>query len=294
MIVRLITIVLLIASFLTVASPVTVTVTEKIEGKSDSIVRQNARIKAQYAGIERLPVVLTGHEQLTDNNFTTKIKAYLVGDVKVLTMNEAWDRENDTYTLGAQVSLNKQASLEMIEGIRNNLELQSKLEKLYDALERITSEQGFSEFDYTDLSDRILDVQSGFLVRGSIASSAMAKEDFIANSYRYFNRRYMAPLIEKTDVVITSIDKSFIHFNASVYLGFKVSSEMRDYWKSTPERRAALLDKKVDICFVGGNRMNITSSYRENYSKTFKVYHHNNEDVISDPNKTLTPMLCYY
>jgi hypothetical protein len=294
MIVRLIAITLITASFFTVASPVTVTVTEIIDGKSDSVVRQNARIKAQYAGIERLPVVMTGYEQLTDNNFATKIKAYLVGDVNVLTMNEIWDRNNDTYTLSAQVSLNRQASLEMIDGIRNNLELQNKLEMLYDELDRITSEQGFSNSDYTNLSERILDVQSGFLIRDSIASSTMAKEDFIADSYRYFNRRYMTPLIEKTNVIITSVDKSLVHFNASVDIGFEVSNEMKKYWNSTPERKAAFFNKKVDICFAGGNRMNISSRYRKSYNKTFKVYHYNNEDFISNPNKILTPMLCYY
>ncbi|MCI2286038.1 hypothetical protein L3081_24765 [Colwellia sp. MSW7] len=95
-----------LTAFLTVASPVTVTVTEDIAEQRDSVVRQNARIKAQY-GIERLPVVMSGHEQLIDKDFTTNIKAYLVGEVDVLTLREEWDRKKGVFTLTAQVSLNQ-------------------------------------------------------------------------------------------------------------------------------------------------------------------------------------------
>ena len=207
-----VTALLLISSFFTVATPVVVTVTERIVANNDSIVRQNARIKAQYAGIERLPVVMSGHEQLTDKKFTTNIKAYLVGEVDVVTLREEWDRQKGVFTLTAQVSLNHQASLEMVEGIRNNLSLQKKLKNLYLALDKLSNDKSIASNDFADVYDRIMSVKGGALIRDSIASSVLAKQEFLANSYRYYNKRYLEPLLERVEIEVSSLDDEKVYF----------------------------------------------------------------------------------
>lgn len=280
------------ASLFTAASPVTVTVTESISGQSDSIIRQNARVKAQYAGIERLPVVMSGHEQLTDTSFTTSIKAYLVGEVDVLTMGEVWDRKVGIYTLTAEVSLNRLASMEMIEGIRSNLALQKRLKSLYTSLDKLASASSISGADFADVHDSILSVKGRALVRDTIASSITAKEDFLAESYRFFDKRYMQPLLEKVMVEVTSIDESQVHYTVRLEIDYSDKREMEKYWSDNPERKAAFSKKRPDICFPGGDKMNILTQTGGTFHKSYDVYHRGNEVFASEPSKVIFPMRC--
>lgn len=282
---------LLTITFFTTASPVTVMVTEKISDQSDSIVRQNARIKAQYAGIERLPVVMTGHEQLTDKDFTTKIKAYLVGEVDVLTMGEVWDRNAGNYTLTAQVSLNRQASLEMIDGIRNNLTLQKKLKNLYAALDKLSHDKSINATDYSDVYDRIMSVKGSALVRDTIASSITAKEDFLANSYRFYNEHYMKRWLDMVEMKITSVDEEIVYYSVFIGKNKKMAEEMEQYWQNNPARKNNYYKKEPVICLPGGQVIRMLPRY--DVSKDLSMEHHGDERVVTEPHKMLYPVLCY-
>jgi hypothetical protein len=282
---------LLITSFLTVASPVTVTVTEKTAGQSDSIVRQNARIKAQYAGIERLPVVMSGYEKLTDKDFTSNIKAYLVGEVNVLTLREDWNRQKGIFTLTAQVSLNHQASLEMVEGIRNNLALQKKLKNLYLALDKLSNDKSIASNDFEDVYDRIMSVKGGALIRDSIASSIAAKEEFLANSYRYFNKRYIEPLLESVEIKVTSLDDKKVYYTAFIKKDRKIAQEIKDYWNDNPTRKAAYKRKMPTICFPYS--VAVKNLLFNDYKRDFSIEHGGDERFASEPHKFIYPVLCY-
>lgn len=278
-------------SFSTVATPLVVTVTEKIVANSDSVVRQNARIKAQYAGIERLPVVMSGHEQLTDKKFTTNIKAYLVGEVDVVTLREEWDRQKGVFTLTAQVSLNRQASLEMVEGIRNNLALQKKLKDLYLALDKLANDKNVSSNDFSDVYDRIMSVKGSALIRDSIASSVAAKKDFLANSYRYYTKRYLEPLIDQVEITITSIDEENVFFSVFIEQNYLLAKEMRDYWESNPVRKTAFRQKVPTICFPSGHA--VKSLLYNDYKKDLFMKHDGDETFSTEPHKHIYPVVCH-
>ncbi|MCI2286037.1 hypothetical protein L3081_24760 [Colwellia sp. MSW7] len=179
----------------------------------------------------------------------------------------------------------------MVDGIRNNLALQKKLKNLYLALDKLANDKSVSSSDFSDVYDRIMSVKGGALIRDSIASSVLAKQEFLANSYRYYNKRYLEPLLERVEIEVTSLDDEKVYFSVFVKKDRALAKEMRDYWENSPDRKAAYKEKIPTICFPNG--MSPKYLLLNDYKKDFFIEHHNDERFVTEPHKMIHPVLCY-
>lgn len=117
------------------AASVVVTVTEPINSRSDEAVRFAAKLKAKSDGIDRLPLIIVGHEKLVNNEYSEKIEALSAGSVHIRVLSESFDRIAETYTLNASVELDEAAALSILQEIRAGQEARGKLADAYESLD---------------------------------------------------------------------------------------------------------------------------------------------------------------
>ena len=115
----------------------------------------------------------------------------------------------------SQVNVAKDSSMAMmLEAQQRGYEIYyMELKDLYLALDKLANDKNVSSNDFSDVYDRIMSVKGSALIRDSIASSVAAKKDFLANSYRYYTKRYLEPLIDQVEITITSIDEENVFFS---------------------------------------------------------------------------------
>lgn len=115
-----------------------VNVTVNTQGKSSDEVRFEARSIARLKGVERLPMIIAGKETLNNDVLHTSIKALSLSAVKVSIMQERWNDELQSYELVADVAIDEARTRNLLNEIKDNTELQTKLNKAYEKIESLS------------------------------------------------------------------------------------------------------------------------------------------------------------
>jgi hypothetical protein len=207
---------LLLLAFFTDAQPVSVTVTEEIGGRPDEVVRQSARVKAQWTAVDRLPVVVSGIERLEDDDYSQEIKALSAGESIVSVTSEAWDRNSGVLTLTADVSLDSAKSLELIEEIRLSVEARARLKEVYKKIDAIAAAGMVNHPELIMVeSERVL-ILSEFLIRDSIAASKAATQDLYTRVGVYLYTGALAKYISEAKVTILNVDDKYVNARVDI------------------------------------------------------------------------------
>lgn len=156
-----------------------VTVTENIEGRPDDQVRHAAKVKAAFAGIDRLPVVIKGKETLSNDEFNAFVNALGIGYVDVKTTREDWDREKGVLTLFADVSLDAVKTEDALGRITALEHTKKQLQRAYKVMDGILNKSLVSETDLASIDLMQKGVMTGIAVRTSVAESVLAKNALI-------------------------------------------------------------------------------------------------------------------
>lgn len=156
-----------------------VTVTEHIEGRQDDQVRHAAKVKAAFAGIDRLPVVIKGKETLSNDEFNAFVNALGIGYVDVKTTREDWDREKGVLTLFADVSLDAAKTEDALGQITALEHTKKQLQRAYKLMDDVLNKSLVSETDLASIDLIQKGVMTGLTVRSSVAESVTAKNALI-------------------------------------------------------------------------------------------------------------------
>lgn len=156
-----------------------VIVTESIEDRPDDQVRHAAKVKAAFAGVDRLPVVIKGKETLTNDEFNVFVNALGAGYVDVKTTREDWDREKGLLTLTADVSLDAAKTEEALSKITELEHTKKQLRKAYAVMDAALSKSLVSPAELAKIDLMQKGVTTGIAVRQSVLESMQAKESLI-------------------------------------------------------------------------------------------------------------------
>lgn len=198
------------------AQPVNVTVTEQIGARPDEIVRQSARVKAQWKAIDRLPVVISGIEQLKDDDYSQEIKALSAGDATVAVTNEVWDRQAGILTLTADVSLDSAKSLELIDEIRVSVEARARLKEVYQKLDSLAAAGMVNQPELIQAESERARILSEFLIRDSIAASKAATQELYTRVGAYLYTGALAKYINDARVTVLNVDDEYVNAKVEV------------------------------------------------------------------------------
>ncbi|WP_240224685.1 hypothetical protein [Rheinheimera hassiensis] len=193
------------------AKPVSVTVKEEIGGRPDEVVRQSARVKAQWSAIDRLPVVVSGSEQLKDDDYSQEIKALSAGESTVTVSSEVWDRNNGILTLSADVTMDSAKSLELIEEIRLSVEARARLKEVYNKIDAIAAAGMVNQPELIQVESERARILSEFLIRDNIAASQAATQDLYTRVGVYLYTGALAKYISDAKVTILNVDDEYVN-----------------------------------------------------------------------------------
>ena len=135
------------------AEPVSIIVelTEERGTSSEYMTIQRARNRAVVEGIDSLPSIIIGREQLQsgtnqDDVWSLDIKAVIATQARSNVLSLIWNEEKTAVSVKVEVSLDYQATLAMMHGIQSSLSARSKLKELYaQFIENIESQASLSD-----------------------------------------------------------------------------------------------------------------------------------------------------
>lgn len=159
---------------------VTVQVSEPLLGRDEHQVRQAARLKAQALGITRLPIVISGKEVLSGEEYSSEIQALTASSVQVDTINENWDHDIGMFNLEASVYVDMKASLMLINEIKQNAHAKRDLKDLQDRLEQLANKNSVTVEDVIHFQRYRVEILSGILARNTLAESIAARKALIS------------------------------------------------------------------------------------------------------------------
>lgn len=236
-----------------------------IDGRNDAIVKDEARKKAIWKAALHYPALVSGVEEIdSTGKFSSEITALTAGAVELDTIREEWDRANNQYTLVAKASVNQSVSIEMIQGVQANLELQKRLKRVYQDLDKAVSSSSAMIKEFEQSMDDIKLVSSVNYRRDSYKESLVAREAMEKHFRSTVLRKVIQPLYDEVtfklydfdqdrvlftsniDSVGSAIDWSEFGSNCSVYVSpylhsiFKISMNnctLHPWYKDTPFER---------------------------------------------------------
>ena len=183
---------------------------------SQAIVRNKALSKAALKGIERLPAVLIGKEEMLSingelQNYTSDIKAVMAGQVDVLTVNEQWN--DNRLILTADVRLDYGKTVEIITSLRDDAKARSALKRIYDSLAD-EIEKGARNASWEAASVEFEGVVynhfSGLSHSEALELKERKKElDALTQSYHGYYDKFL-PLWETVQVAVSDVQEDFI------------------------------------------------------------------------------------
>lgn len=238
---------LFIISNVAYAKTVTVQVSVSIDKNPEYLVRQTARIKAQQKGINRLPLVLKGTEKYNSDGYSFDIRALMVGNVDVETVEEKWDRTNNKYHLKANVLLNEKATQELLGQVITNENAQKSLSDAYSLIEKLIDE-GIDKNNYIDVKQQISLIKSRTILKGTLAASLQAKKDYERELREFARNAYLAPLLDD-GYKIEVLDVNFRQITFRFSVKSKAFEDLRSFEYSNPVIEKATALNHEYVCF---------------------------------------------
>lgn len=186
------------------------------DNDSQAIVRNKASAKAALEGIERLPAVLIGKEEMFSingelQNYTSDIKAVMAGQVDVLTVNEQWI--DNRLILTADVRLDYGKTVEIITSLRDDAKARRALKRIYDSLAD-EIEKGAKNASWEAASVEFEGVVynhfSGLNHNEALELKERKRElDALTESYQGYYDKFL-PLWETVQVAVSDVQEDFI------------------------------------------------------------------------------------
>lgn len=161
------------------AEEVSVQVKERINERPDPIVRQSARLRATYLGMNKLPVIVKGSEALTNGRYEEYLSALGAAYVDVLTVQESWDREAGELTLTAKVSVDNEKVSAALTQIGDSEYAWSQLKRIQKTMDRLLAGGSINEHDANDLEVIRASIFVSPMIRTTVNESLLAKASLI-------------------------------------------------------------------------------------------------------------------
>lgn len=199
------------------AANVVVTVTEPINSRSDEAVRFAAKLNAKSEGIDRLPLIIVGHEKLVNNEYSEKIEALSAGSVHINVLSESFDRIADTYTLNASVELDEAAALRILKEIRAGQEARDKLADAYESLDNkiATVSKAAGREDWTSVLSSSNITPASFS-RATPEATKEAIDSFILESSAVMFTDTVDDFIQESKVTLISQTKNAVQIEVVI------------------------------------------------------------------------------
>jgi len=214
----LLIILVLAAAFSSVSYGKTVDVSVAINDKADSVVKDAARKKAIWQAALDYPALVSGVESMdSSGQFKSEITALTAGAIELETIREEWDRDNNEYTLVAKASVNQSVSLEMIKGVQGNLELQKRLKRVYQDLDKAIRADSAVTADFEQGMDDIRLVSSVIYRRDSYEASLAAKEAMEKHFRSTVLRKVVQPLYDNVTFELYDFDERAVLYRTNLF-----------------------------------------------------------------------------
>lgn len=260
-----------------------VTVEVALNGQPDDLVRQFARVKAQREGITNLPVLISGVERLVDGQFSEEIKAASIANVVVNPVSELWDRSHNKYLLTADVELDSENTLALMNLVKDSEYAMSKLKKAYEVIDSLSRLDRVTPSDYLKAKEAINSITSHSVVRSTIEDSLKARQKYIEDAYQLYEAMYVLTVLEhNTKIEVTEVDSSKVYYSYTITHDFNKAG-LYDFWTKDDVLKRAWGKQQIGLCLTGKAGITfVISDLSTNIEKTGFFYHKGDDNAVSN------------
>lgn len=224
---------LICISFNCLANTVSFNVTVDIAGLSDTKIRIAARHEALISVIDKLPVVVTGHETLTNFSYEEIIQGIGLAYADITVANERFDRLSGKYSLSGQITINHEV---ITKTLKNYAEGAIALRKLRD-LATLASKKNLQEYLLgTESSVSPFEEAELAVLPYFWATSYAELQQYEAKTLMHLTllqREVLSKATKEFDIHLTGADTSNFYFDVKipnpVNLSFKIE-ELEDFY----------------------------------------------------------------
>jgi Arc/MetJ family transcription regulator len=203
---------LALGSFGLNAENVTVQVSESINERPDAVVRQSARLRATYMGLNKLPVIVKGKEVLSSGRYDEYLSALGAAYVDVTTLEESWDRESGELTLTASVAVDSDKVAVALAQIGDSDYAWAQLKRIQETMDKLLEAKVIDETAVNELDVLQKSIFVSPMIRQTVKETMQAKSRLVnamANQVRAKQREKLAGLkMEVIDVTTSSLTVS--------------------------------------------------------------------------------------
>lgn len=107
-----------------------VSVEVPINSNPKHLVLENAKTKAIQQSLDKLPSVIWGSEQLSNQNYLQEIKSIGFAQAKVDVISESWDYKNNALKISADVSWDHQKVMSTLKEVQDGLDAKKTLKQI--------------------------------------------------------------------------------------------------------------------------------------------------------------------
>ena len=264
-----------------------VTVEVGLNGQPDDLVRQFARVKAQREGITNLPVLISGVEKLVNGQYSEEVKAASIANVIVNPVSELWDRGQNKYVLTAEVELDAEKTLEVMNLVMDSEYAMTKLKKAYEVIERLSRMDNVTPGDYLKAKEAINSITSHSVVRTTIDDSLKARQKYIEEAYELYESMYVLPILEhNTKIEVTEVDSTKVYYSYTIKHGFNTEG-LNAFWTKDDVLKRAWEKTKIVLCLTGKAGTTFVTSQlskaqSRDFVKTGYFYHRGDDNAVAN------------
>tara|TARA_R110000868_G_scaffold73885_6_gene213799 strand:- start:511 stop:1413 length:903 start_codon:yes stop_codon:yes gene_type:complete len=258
-----------------------------LNGQPDDLVRQFARVKAQREGITHLPVLISGVERIVDGQFSEEIKAASIANVVVNPVSELWDRSHNKYLLTADVELDRENTLALMNLVKDSEYAMSKLKKAYEVIDSLSRLDRVTPSDYLKAKEAINSITSHSVVRSTIEDSLKARQKYIEDAYELYEAMYVLPVLEhNTKIEVTEVDSSKVYYSYTITHDFNKAG-LYDFWTKDDVLKRAWEKTRIGLCLTGKAGTTFVTSdlsraWSKDIEKTGFFYHRGDDNAVEN------------
>lgn len=187
-----------------------------IDGRIDEVVIDDAKKKVIWKAAIDYPALVSGVESVDERgDFSSELTALTAAAIDVETKSLKWDRDGNRLFYSGVASVDTSLSIELIEGVKSNLELQQSLRTAYNALNSAIKADVVQSAAFEQAVEDVSTVKVVHFKRDSYQETLKAKSLLKRHHESFVLRNVVKPFLDALEYTLADIREGAITYNAN-------------------------------------------------------------------------------
>lgn len=214
---NIILLVFLIAPLTLLADEQVYDVSVAIDGRTDEVVIDDAKKKVIWKAAINYPALISGVESVDDRGrFSSELTALTAAAINVKTKSLKWDRGDNRLFYSGVASVDSSMSIELIQGVKSNLELQQSLRTAYSALNAAVKADVVQSAAFEQAVEDVSTVKVVHFKRDTYEETLKAKSLLRRHHESFVLRNVVKPFLNTLTYSLADIREGAITYNANI------------------------------------------------------------------------------